>query len=591
MSYAASELLTRRSTMTLAPASLNREAGTVEVTLSTGAPVARAGFTERLAIGAENVAVADRVPLLDTHRQGSIRDILGRVTGIRHELGRIVATLHISNPDALAAIERGDIGGVSIGYRATAWADSKDPTTGARIRTATRWTLVEASLVPVPADSGATIRSHPMADESTITETAPTEAETITRARDIRALSVRANLPATWADAQIDGGATVLEARTAALDAILARPAPAIRTTTSGPADGDHMAHRAEAIAHRMAGTPLTDAARPYQHHRLIDHARDLLALRGESVTGMSPDGLLTRAMGGAHTTSDFPALLTSAGNRTLAAPYAAALSPVRALFRQSTAVDFRGKTRLSLSEMPALLKVAEGGEIKYGTRGESAESYKLETYARLFALSRQAIINDDLSAFADWTGAMASAAAETENMLRTELLTQGSGAGPIMGDTKRLFHADHGNLATVPAALSVESLGAARLALRTQKGLDGKTPAGTAPKYLLVGPALETEAEQLLSSTIAPIEAASANPFSGRLTLLVEPRLSGRSWYVFGDPASRPVFEQSHLSGAEGPQLASREGWDVLGVEYRCFIDTCMGAIDWRGAYRNAGA
>lgn len=574
--------------LSLAPASLDRPNRTVLATLSTGAAVTRAGYVERLATGPDAVTVAARVPLLDSHRQGSIRDILGSVTGIRHEAGGIVATLKISSDEALAAIERGDIGGVSIGYRVTEW-----DAPGGRVRTATKWTLAEASLVAIPADAGATFRNLPMPPEDTTTTADPATTTAApppdTRARDIRSLSTRAGLPSTWADAQIDSGATLLEARAATLDAILERgaQAPAIRTTSSSPGgDADHLVHRQTALAHRMAGLPLTDGARPYQHHRLIDHARDLLAMRGESTTGLAPDALLTRAL---HTTSDFPALLAGAGNRILLAPYTAALSPLRLLFRQSSAPDFRAKTLLRLSEAATLLKVNEAGEIRSGTRGESSESYKLETWARIFALTRQAIVNDDLHAFSDWSVAMGRAAAETENGLRAALLLENGGAGPTLADGMALFHTARGNYAAVGSVPTVASLSAARLALRTQTGLDGKTPLGGVPKYLVVPPSLETASEQVLA-TLAAATVATANPFSGRLELLVEARLPPTSWYVFCDPATHPIFEQSNLASAPGPQMDSRPGWEVLGVEYRVFEDFGCGAIGWRGCYRNPG-
>ena len=170
-------------------------------------------------------------------------------------------------------------------------------------------------------------------------------------------------------------------------------------------------------------------------------------------------------------------------------------------------------------------------------------------------------------------------------------LVSQSSGAGPLMGeDGKRLFHADHGNLAGTGAAPDETTLSAARLALRTMKGLDGKTPVAATPKFLLVGPALETSAEKLLSS-ITPATADDVNPFAGKLELLVEPRISGNAWYVFTDPAQLAVLEYAYLSSAQGPQIASREGWDVLGMEFRVVLDFGCGAVDWRGAYRNAGA
>ena len=50
-------------------------------------------------------------------------------------------------------------------------------------------------------------------------------------------------------------------------------------------------------------------------------------------------------------------------------------------------------------------------------------------------------------------------------------------------------------------------------------------------------------------------------------------------------------MLEYAYLSSAQGPQLASRDGWDVLGREFRVILDFGCGAVDHRGAYRNAGA
>jgi hypothetical protein len=37
---------------------------------------------------------------------------------------------------------------------------------------------------------------------------------------------------------------------------------------------------------------------------------------------------------------------------------------------------------------------------VKRGTRAESNEAYRVRTFARIFGLTRQVIINDDLGAF-----------------------------------------------------------------------------------------------------------------------------------------------------------------------------------------------
>ena len=63
-------------------------------------------------------------------------------------------------------------------------------------------------------------------------------------------------------------------------------------------------------------------------------------------------------------------------------------------------ATDFKAMNRVQLGEAPQLLKVSEGGEFKRGTISESKESYRIETYGRVVAITRQVLINDDLDAF-----------------------------------------------------------------------------------------------------------------------------------------------------------------------------------------------
>jgi len=588
------ELLTRRASF--APSTLDREAGTVQVVLTTGAHVARHGYVEALAIGKDSVTLAKNVPVLDSHKQGSINDILGHVVSVRHEAGRIVATLKITSDAALNLIESGALTGVSIGYRVLEWQDGKDPATGKPRRTATRYEILEVSLVPVPADPGATVRSAPMTNTTTTTTTAPPP-DTATRAavnREIRDLARNARLPAEFADGMIDRNATIDQTRAAAIEELVKRSNGAAQIQTQrvevGFSHDDptvQVERMAEALACRAMGGKPSEAARPFMNHRLEGLARICLEMRGQRVRSLSCEEVFARAM---HTTSDFPELLNGTGNRVAMSAYEAAPNPLKSLARQSNVNDFRAKTMLRIGEMGGLEKVGEHGEVKSVTRAENKESYSLDTYAAMFSLSRKAMINDDLGAFTDFAQVAGRAAAEKEASLLLTLLTQSSGAGPVMGDGVRLFHSSHGNLAGSGAVISVTTLSAARLAMRDQKGLDGRTPINATPKFLVVPSSKETTAEQVLAGLYAGT-VADVNPFSGRLTLLVEPRLTGNGWYVFADPASLPVLEYAYLSSAQGPQMSAREGWDTLGMEFRVILDFGCGAIDHRGAYRNPGA
>jgi phage head maturation protease len=597
-------ILTRRAT--LRPQTVNVEERNVEVVWSTGAPVRRrdmAGpYIERLSLDPQAVDLSrlEGASVLDAHRQTAVRDVLGSVRSAAVDGKRGTALIQFSArpevepvwQDVLAGILRH----VSVGYSVEEWSETTE--NGARVLTAVRWTPHEISLVPTPADPGAHIRMETDMTDTTTTPAPPEAPNTETRAEanaEIRSIARIAGLDQSWIDGQIDGGADPDSARRAAFEALAKRSAPAIRTEqvrVEMSESQDDPALRARQMGEALYARinprhELSEPARRYAYSTPVDMAKELLTLRGESTMALSPASLVTRAL---HTTSDFPIILGDTVGRVLRDAYQAAPSGIRRLGRQTTARDFRAVNKIMLGEAPLLEKLNEHGEIKAGTMAEAREAYKVETWARKIGVTRQVLVNDDLGAFSDLARRMGQAAAETEARILVTLLEAGSGNGPTLSDDKTLFHADHGNKAGTGAAISDATLSAARLALRTQKGIEDRTIRVT-PRNLLVPPALETTAEKWLAS-IAPATAADVNPFSGSLSLVVEPRLSSATrWYVTADPGEIDGLEFAYLSGAEGPQVESRSGWDVDGVEIRVILDFGAGFIDHRGWFMNAGA
>jgi phage major head subunit gpT-like protein len=244
----------------------------------------------------------------------------------------------------------------------------------------------------------------------------------------------------------------------------------------------------------------------------------------------------------------------------------------------------------VKLSQYPKLQYVAEGGEVKYGSVSEAKETYRIKNYAEIFKITREALVNDDLNAFAESNAAWGKAGAETEATLLVSMFTANTGNGLNMDDGQPLYTTGRTNKAASGATINVTSLSDARLAMRQMTGLDGKTPIGVTPKHLVVGPAKETEAQQFLQ-TFQAAQASNVNPFAGNLSLHVEPRFAGNAWRVFADPAQLAVIEVAYLAGQDGMQLTQKEGWDTLGWEFRAVLTFGCGLRDWRGTYLNPGA
>lgn len=571
------------------PSTFDPEAMTVEVVASTFAPVirkdARGAYEERLAQAGLDLSRLTGAPVLDGHRSGSARDVIGTVAGHRMEGESLIATIRLSAaPDAapiITRIQEGTIRGVSVGYRVSRWAESVDPATKSRVRTAVAWTILEISAVAIPADPGATFRGKSMALDHT-QDPAQYRAE-------IRTIARSAGLTSEWADDQIDAEASVIEARAAAFNEIQRRGqnAPRIRVAGSNDDPATIARRQADAMAFRMAGGELPADAREFVSMTLKDMAAESLTRSGQSVRSLSADEVFARA---AHGTSDFPLIVSNAVNKVALESYKAAASPLKALARQRTLPNFKESTSLRAGGLARLEEMGEHGEFEHTTRAESGEVLRLKTFGRAITVSRKLMIDDDLGMLGDMTSAFGEAAAQTEAEELVALLT----SNPTMRDGKTVFHASRGNLGVAPGSLFTSGAGAfltnARKAMRKTTGLDSKTIIGVEPKFLVIGPESEASAEMLLAE-IYPATSADVNPMTGKLIPVVEPRIADDDWYLLADPARFPALSYGYLSGATGVQIQRQEAWDTLGLKFRAWLDFGCSITDWRGAFYHPGA
>jgi HK97 family phage prohead protease len=348
--------------------------------------------------------------------------------------------------------------------------------------------------------------------------------------------------------------------------------------------------------------TALEDDARPYRGLRLSELARAYLAEEGFDVRGLGRMDIATLALKGSlpfelqsraagmHSTSDFPLILANAVTKRLRDAYNQAPSLWKSFSRQSNAPDFKSKYVVLLSEAPRFQKVYEGGEYKYGKLSEDGTNYAIATYGVIVAITRQAIINDDLGAFDRIPSLYGRAAMDNESDIVWALIT----ANPTMSDGNALFSSAHGNLTGTGTAISITSLGVARALFRAQKNIGALEYLNLTPKFLVVPPELETIALQFVLTQVAPVAATNVNPFAGTLDLIVEPRLSANSttaWYLIADPAQIDVIEFGYLEGQQGLYTETRNGFEVDGIEIKARDDFGAQVIDWRGLYKNAGA
>lgn len=666
------------------PGSIDKAKRTVEVVWSTGARVRRTDwwtgeeYDEELGLSESEVRMGrlnGGANVLDSHGMvdPSLRSVIGVVerawiTGPTEARALLRFSDHPDFERIWHDVERGIIRNVSNGYRRYARREVTTAQDKVKVFRIIDWEPFEISMVGVPADAGASVRSEqahrqgfnectviregeedghgertmtvkpgtkgagqgtgsgageePSDDETRgnapeggapagapqpAPRAAPAPAPaTETRSaveleRDrgiaIRSLARKAKLPDDVADDMIKRNVPLDQAREQLLERWnQAEPAPTAGqvTVTREQHDGAHRAmeqyllHRFNPDKYKLPAGAEGERAASYRGLSLLEIGRECCEIRGLKHRGLSKMKVAELAFraAGQHTTADFPLILANVANKTLRDAYEETPQTFRTLGRRGTIPDFKPVSRTQLGAVSTLVKVNEAGEYTYGTVGEAAESFKLGTYGKILSFTRQAMVNDDMNAFSRIPAAFGGSARRMESDVFWAVVT----ANANMADGVPLFHATHANLG-VQALVDATDLDELYLLISLQKGLANEL-LNLQPRYLVVPNQLAVKAWQLVVATTQPAQDSNTNPFKGRLEPVVEPRLSAAStsvWYMFADPAQIDTIEYAYLEGEEGPQIETKDGWEVDGMEIKCRADFAAKAIDWRGMAKSA--
>ena len=335
------------------------------------------------------------------------------------------------------------------------------------------------------------------------------------------------------------------------------------------------------------AGLEKQDTANPYRGYSLTEMARASLEKAGTKTGHLDKMSLVAAAF--THSTSDFTNLLANVANKSMLKGYEEADESFQLWTAKGTLTDFKPAKRVDIGAFPALAQVADGAEYSYGTVGDRGETIQLATYGKMFSITRQAIINDDLDAFTKIPMRMGRAAIRTVGNLVYAVLT----GNPTMADGVALFHASHGNLLT-GAAISTTSVDAMRVAMAKQA--DTNTNAlNIRLGYLIVPVALEGAARVVRESEFE-VGASNRNntvpnTVRGTFEVISDARLdlvSATNWFGAGNPSVFDTIEVAYLDGVDTPTLEQEKGWNVDGVEFKVRLDAGVKALDYRALAKN---
>lgn len=522
-------------------------------------------------------------------------------------------------------VQSGTLQGVSVGYaiyRYEVLEDEDTKSTNGRFNgpayVVTDWEPLEISIVSVPADATVGVgrsaeeihtsidtqedntRMNPkeILNNEEVKSTEPVETG-ITQADLQKAMEQErkrtSEITALFRDFDVEGadeaivmGVSVDEARAMVMDQLRARNKGV--SVTMGEAESDKFRAAAQDAVLMAAGIPVAEpapGANELRGYSMIEMARE--SLRRECDTKANFGDNMEMARAAINSTSTFPAIMSNLANKSVMTGFNEAETTFQIWAGKGSNRDFKEAARVALSEAGNLELVPEGGQFPHDSLGEASARTKVATYGKLFSLTRQAIINDDLGLFSKIATKYGSAAKRLVNKMVYAQLT----GNVKMQDGVALFDSKHGNVAGTGEALSVKAIAKAITAMRRQKGITGDATLNITPKYLVVPPELEMTAYQIVNSTAAVdgVNSGVVNPYKGRFVVVADAELTDPdAWYLVADASQHDTIEVTYLNGVETPRLETRQGFDVDGIEYKVAFDCGVSALDFRGVFKNAG-
>jgi len=642
--------------LTLDRAHADTDARTVPISISSETPVDRFFGSEVLvhekdAINMERAGSENGLPLLLSHDS---RLLIGRVRDIKLKDKRLVGVAHFSDNtkaarEAWADVEGGFLTDISVQYQIDELRETINPNRDVDdLVEVTRWTPLEASVVAIPADIHTGINRSKRNEDRTMSEDKAKkpggkEGVTVADFTDAQDKAKRAGQAAgtalerersgeinklfgmhagragvmELAAACITNGETVERSGTLLLEFLAGDPEPIAQSRTQAPdSHGQRIDGAADESDKWVAGITealevrgnlirdkeLIKKARQSEFNgmSLGDMARDYLVRQRISLGGMGRQQIagaaFTRA--GMHGTSDFASVLENVANKALLMGYDEAPETWNAWCRVGSLTDFKVASRVNISSFSDLELVLESGEYKEGHLSDLKETIQLSKYGKLFTISREAIINDDTSAFSRIPMAMGMAAARQVGDLAYAVLTANAA---LVQDAVTLFHADHGNIGTggVITETTLDEFGKLMAAQTSPAPGTGETGAvlNIRPKFLLVPRAILMAAKKVTQTPTNPSGTAGAldvNTQANQWEVVSDARLdadSAAEYYAAADPNIADTIEVAFLDGNDQPYMESQNGFTQDGVSYKVRIEAAAAALDYRGLCYNAGA
>ena len=338
----------------------------------------------------------------------------------------------------------------------------------------------------------------------------------------------------------------------------------------------------------------------------------------GERVTGSNLRAVLKAAFSNSDGSVDLRAagvsniamsgILGNVANKELLAGYVEEDMTWKEIAAVKSVSNFQQVTSYRMLDNMEYEELAPDGKIKHGTVDQESYTRKAKTYAKMFALTRTDIINDDLGAFDDIRTRLGRGSAKKFNKIfwtafinNSSFFTSGR-TNYISGSTT--------NLGTDGVGLGLAVQAFRKMKSPTADGTkavnaDTQNPVGSAPggrpEILLVPPELEGNAEVTYrNQNLGSVANNAANIYQNKYRPVVAWQLSdaaytGNSttaWFLLNNPAYLAAMVVSFLNGNMSPTVESADAdFDELGLRFRGVHDFGCDQAEYLAGLKSKGA
>lgn len=319
--------------------------------------------------------------------------------------------------------------------------------------------------------------------------------------------------------------------------------------------------------------------------------------------------GMYSRLLQEAASTTDFPAIMANTLYKVMLKSYQEYPATwTNIVSETSNLKDFKEQTRTRFSESDNLLEVGEHGEYKDSSLQDEKVRYAPKKYGRMFGVSWEALINDDMAEIKKQPQRFGRSAARTIDKDIWDHIR----SNPTIYDGTALFTAGHGNAAgsgTMTTTLTESALVDAYKAMIGQTDLKGY-PIRIVPKFLVCSPLKEIHVWKLLNTVngALPTSGTNTNPdpiagaqihnqptvrnfFAGKLVPIFVPWFDAEEWYLIADPGQYDTIEVGFLNGKKDPDLFVQDGnlgtaFERDQIRYKVRIVWGKAILDYRTFY-----